>query len=73
MASIEEAKFLQRLGIRVREQRELRGLTQAQLGKQCDLDRTFIGFVERGERNVAILNLRRIAQALRVPVADLLR
>jgi hypothetical protein len=36
------------------------------------LHRTFIGSVERGERNVALLNLRTIARALRVPVAELL-
>jgi transcriptional regulator with XRE-family HTH domain len=49
-----------------------RGLTQAKLAEQCGLHRTFIGSVERGERNLSILNLRRIAKALRVPPADFL-
>ena len=71
MASIDDKKFLQRLGDRLRKQREARGLTQQQLGDFCELHRTFIGSVERGERNVAILNLRKIAQVLRTTLADL--
>jgi ribosome-binding protein aMBF1 (putative translation factor) len=67
-----DKKFLRRVGQRIRAQREERGLTQQQLGDLCDLHRTFLGSLERGERNVAILNLRRIAQVLRVPVGDLL-
>ena len=46
-------------------------LTQAQLAERCGLHRTFIGSVERGERNVSILNLRLIARVLRVKLADL--
>lgn len=46
--------------------------SSAGFGTNCDLDRTFLGSVERGEGNVAILNLRKIAQALRVPLRDLL-
>lgn len=72
MASIDDKKFLQRLGDRIRKQREARGLTQQQLGDQCELHRTFVGSVERGERNVAILNLRKMAQVLRVKLAELL-
>lgn len=71
MASIDDKKFLQRLGDRIRKQREARGLTQQQLGDFCELHRTFIGSVERGERNVAILNLRKIAQVLRITLAEL--
>jgi transcriptional regulator with XRE-family HTH domain len=57
---------------RVQDARIARRLTQAQLGDACRLHRTFIGSVERGERNVAILSLRRIAASLRMPLADLL-
>ena len=46
-------------------------LTQQQFGDRCTLHRTFIGSVERGERNLSILNLRTMARALRVPLADL--
>jgi transcriptional regulator with XRE-family HTH domain len=72
MASIEDQKFLRDLGKRLRDQREARGLTQAQLAEKCDLHRTFIGSVERGERNVSILNLRLLARILRVSLGTLL-
>jgi hypothetical protein len=42
------------------------------LGKKCHLHRTLVGSVERGERNVSILNLRLIARVLRVHLAELL-
>lgn len=69
---LDSKHFLEAIGARIRQRRESQGLTQAQLGERCELDRTFIGSVERGERNVAILNLRKIAQALRVPLQELL-
>ena len=70
--TIEERRFPGQVGDRVRERRTARRLTQAQLGEACGLHRTFIGSVERGERNVSLLNLRVIARALRVPVTELL-
>lgn len=72
MASIDDKKFLQRLGDQIRKRREARDLTQQQLADQCGLHRTFIGSVERGERNIAVLNLRKIAQVLRIATAELL-
>ncbi|HVL12264.1 MAG TPA: helix-turn-helix transcriptional regulator [Gemmata sp.] len=68
----DDRQFLQRLGDRVRERRQALNLTQAQLGERCGLHRTFVGSVERGERNVALLSLRRIAKALRVAPVELL-
>ena len=68
--NLNDRRFLQQIGSRVRDFRIARRLTQAQLGDACGLHRTFIGSVERGERNAAILSLRRIAAALRVPLAD---
>ncbi|MDB5311836.1 MAG: transcriptional regulator, partial [Gemmataceae bacterium] len=47
-------------------------MTQAQLAETGGLHRTFIGSVERGERNVALLSLRKIATALRTTPAELL-
>ncbi len=71
MASLDDKKFLQRLGGQIRKLRETRGLTQQQLGDQCRLHRTFIGSVERGERNVSVLNVRRLAVVLRTTPAEL--
>ena len=70
--NLDDQKFLRRLGTRIRERRLALGLSQATLGEKCDLHRTFIGSVERGERNVSILNLRLISKSLRVPLSTLL-
>lgn len=70
--NLEETEFLREVGARIRDLREARGLTQAGLAELCSLHRTFIGSVERGERNVSILNLRLIARVLRAPLANLL-
>jgi transcriptional regulator with XRE-family HTH domain len=69
---LKEQTFLRELGLRIRQRREELGLTQAELGERCGLHRTFIGSVERGERNVSTLNLRLLAKVLRVSLADLL-
>jgi len=68
----DDTQFLQRIGFRVRERRHAAGLTQAQLAERCGLHRTFVGSVERGERNLAMLSLRVVAKTLRVAPADLL-
>lgn len=70
--NLSDQRFLRRIGDRIREQRTARGWTQDELGEKCELHRTFIGSVERGERNVSILNLKVIAGALRVSLAELL-
>ena len=59
------------MGFRIRELRTSQDMTQAQLAEACGLHRTYIGSVERGERNVAILNLQLITQMVRVPLAEL--
>jgi transcriptional regulator with XRE-family HTH domain len=68
----DDRQFLQQLGFRIRERRLAQNLTQAALAEQCGLHRTFVGSVERGERNVAVLSLRTIASALRTTPAALL-
>jgi transcriptional regulator with XRE-family HTH domain len=39
----------------------------------CGLDRTYVGGIERGERNVALVNIEKIAKALRIPVSELFK
>ena len=70
--NLDDKKFLQHLGFRLRDLRQAKNLTQADLAEKCGLHRTFVGSVERGERNVSILNLRLIARNLRVSLADLI-
>ena len=70
--NLNDKRFLRDLGFRLREYRQALDWTQEDLARKCHLHRTFIGSVERGERNLSILNLRQIAVALRVPLAELL-
>jgi transcriptional regulator with XRE-family HTH domain len=63
---------LKRLGQRVRELRLAAGLSQEELAERAALHRTYVGGIERGERNVGILNLLRLARALRVRISELM-
>ena len=69
--NLKEQHFLRELGSRIRRRREELGWTQADLGERSGLHRTFIGSAERGERNLSLLNLRKIARVLRVPLETL--
>lgn len=56
----------------IRRIRNLKGLSQESLADLCELHRTYIGSVERGERNISIDNVERIASALGVNPSELL-
>lgn len=70
--NLDDQKFLTALGERLRAARTSAGLTQEQLAAKTRLHRTFIGSVERGERNVSVLNLRLLSRKLRVALSSLL-
>jgi transcriptional regulator with XRE-family HTH domain len=61
------------LGDRVRSIRAKRGISQEQLADLADLDRTYISGVERGIRNISLLNIVKIADALEVNPSELLK
>ena len=61
-----------RFGKRVREERTKKGLSQEQLAELADVHRTYIGMVERGEKNITLGNIERIAKALKMSVSELL-
>ena len=67
-----KAPLARRLGSAIREVRAKRGLSQEELADEAELHRTYIGSVERGERNITVLNLERIAIALGVRTSELL-
>jgi len=59
-------------GLRLRELRLERGLSQEALAHTADLHRTYVGSVERGERNISIDNIYALADALDVQAAQLI-
>ncbi|UHA73271.1 helix-turn-helix domain-containing protein [Paenibacillus sp. 481] len=65
--------ILASVGFRVREIRKERKLSQEQLGEIAGFHFSYIGGIERGEKNVSLLNLQKIAEALSVPVYELLK
>jgi transcriptional regulator with XRE-family HTH domain len=69
----DENDLLKRFGARVREMRKERSLSQEALAAICGLDRTYVGGVERGERNVALKNIEAIARGLGVSLSELMR
>lgn len=60
-------------GENVRKQREKLHLSQEKLAELCDLHRTYIGGIERGERNVSIENIQKIAKALGIKISVLFK
>lgn len=60
-----------KLGKKIRELRKEKGFSQESFAYEVGLDRTYMGSVERGERNVAALNLIKIAKTLKVEVGEL--
>lgn len=65
--------ILNAFGARIKSIRLERGLSQEQLGLIAGLDRTYISGIERGLRNVSLINLERLALALNTEPADLLK
>ena len=71
MQKTKEPALIQ-LGENIRSLREQQGLSQEDLAEKADLDRTYIGGVERGERNLTILSLLKIAGALKCDLSQIL-
>ncbi|WP_417881657.1 helix-turn-helix domain-containing protein [Xanthomarina gelatinilytica] len=63
--------ILIKFGERVREIRKEKGLSQEELAHKADLHRTYIGMIERAEKNITLINIEKIANALEVNINDL--
>jgi transcriptional regulator with XRE-family HTH domain len=61
-----------RFGKRLREVRTRKGISQEKLAELAGLHRTYVSSVERGERNVSLINIENLANALGVPMAELM-
>lgn len=69
-ASIGE-DILSQFGNRVRALRHTRGLSQEAMALECELDRTYLGGIERGRRNVSLYNIQKIAGVLNLSLSEL--
>jgi transcriptional regulator with XRE-family HTH domain len=63
---------LAEFGVRLRKLRKARGLSQEKLAELTGLHRTYVGSVERGERNPTLLIVFKLAKALKVPLSTLM-
>ena len=68
-----KADILERFGERMRELRSKKGWSQEAFADKCGLDRTYIGGIERGERNLALRNIERVAKALGITISELMK
>jgi transcriptional regulator with XRE-family HTH domain len=66
-------EYQQVFGKRVRELRKERGLSQVELAAKVGIDRSYMGFLERGERNPSLEVIAKIAEALSVTPDELLK
>lgn len=64
-------KLLERFGRRVQEERAKRGISQERLGELAHVHRTYVGMIERAEKNITLTNMEKIARALGMRVSDL--
>lgn len=67
-----KSKILEQFGERVREVRKDKGLSQEELSFKANLHRTYIGMIERAEKNITLVNMEKIANALEIQISDLL-
>ncbi len=73
MGTSSDRPELRIFGQRVRDARTSKGLSQEQLAEISGLHRTYVGTIERGERNPALLNILRIADSLGIDACELVR
>ena len=66
-------RVLVALGKAIREERLLRGVSQEKLALLSEVDRSYVGRIERGDNNVAVLTLGRLAAALDITIAKLMQ
>jgi transcriptional regulator with XRE-family HTH domain len=67
------SEILEKFGQRVRDERLKRGLSQEELAAKANLHRTYIGMIERAEKNITLINIEKIAKALGISIDELLK
>ncbi len=64
-------KILERFGSQVRKLRLDKNLSQEELAYKAGLHRTYIGMIERGEKNITLVNIEKITKALAINICEL--
>jgi len=72
-AHLENQKKLKFLGKRIKEIRISKGMSQEYLADITGIHRTYVGMLERGEKNATIFSLEKISKSLEVPLSELLK
>lgn len=67
------SKIAVKFGNKVRAERTKQGLSQEQLASRAGVHRTYVGMIERGEKNITLENIAKIAGALNIALSDLVR
>lgn len=65
-----KSEILIKFGERVRELRKIKGFSQEELADKANLHRTYIGMIERAEKNITLINIQKIANALEVELKE---
>ncbi|MFZ2153009.1 MAG: helix-turn-helix transcriptional regulator [Microgenomates group bacterium] len=66
-------QILVKFGQSVRQEREKQGLSQEELANKAKVHRTYIGMIERAEKNITLANIEKIANALKMKISNLLK
>jgi len=72
ISKMDKSNILEKFGEKIKEYRKLKGLSQEQLAEKANLHRTYIGMIERAEKNITLLNIEKIANALDLKITDLI-
>ncbi len=70
--SEKDRKFLKKIGENIRKYRIQKDISQEELAYQAELDRTYISGIERGERNISVITIKKISEALKMEIAGLI-
>jgi transcriptional regulator with XRE-family HTH domain len=66
-------KILTKFGEKVREERLKKDYSQEELARKAGVHRTYIGMIERAEKNITLQNVQKIAKALEIPISNLMK
>lgn len=64
-------QILREFGLRIQQERKKLGISQEELAFRAGMHRTYIGMIERAERNITLSNIKKLADALQLNIKDL--